>query len=180
MTQTQISIWKPQRTQRNTKTLRTLCPLWLEIILIILSILSKKNRHRSSSATGAGARWRAARPRPTAPSRSILLRPATTTRKSPKASQAHRNHSSLVTRHWPACRVTARNQTLVFWRESDVDTGRRSDASLADKDFTIPAADGEYRLVDVMGTPSAIAAACLPGAVRAQAPAVQSSPQRHT
>ena len=50
-------------------------------------------------------------------------------------------------------------QTIVFWRESDVDTGRGTDARPADKDFAIPASDGNYRIVDVMGTPSEIAGA---------------------
>ncbi len=49
-------------------------------------------------------------------------------------------------------------QTIVFWRESDVDTGRGTDASPADKDFSIPASDGNYRIVDVMGTPSDVVA----------------------
>ena len=49
-------------------------------------------------------------------------------------------------------------QTLVFWRESDVDTGRRADANPADIAFFLPAVDGGYRLVDVMGTPSVVAA----------------------
>ena len=49
-------------------------------------------------------------------------------------------------------------QILAFWRETDVDTGRRADANPADMDFSIAATDGAYRLVDVMGTPSAIAA----------------------
>ncbi|MBR0055808.1 MAG: hypothetical protein IJP66_00625 [Kiritimatiellae bacterium] len=120
-----------------------------------------------------------------APDGTIALDPLTPGYYYAEVSESEPSSSeSLVTCHSSLARLSgdrqAGNQTLVFWRESDVDTGRRSDASLADKDFTIPAADGEYRLVDVMGTPSAIAAACLPGAVRAQAPAVQSSPQRHT
>lgn len=46
-------------------------------------------------------------------------------------------------------------QTLVFWRETDVDAGSRAlPADAADPEFTIPAADGNYRIVDVMGTPS--------------------------
>ena len=46
-------------------------------------------------------------------------------------------------------------QTLVFWRETDVDAGSRAlPADSPDPEFTIPAADGNYRIVDVMGTPS--------------------------
>ena len=71
-------------------------------------------------------------------------------------------HSSLVTRHSSLARLSgdrqAGHQTLAFWRESDVDTGRRADANPADMDFPIAAVDGNYRLVDVMGTPSVIAA----------------------
>ncbi len=70
----------------------------------------------------------------------------------------------------PLCEtIPSAHQTLVFWRESDVDTGRQTDVSPADKDFTIPAADVDYRLVDVMGMPSAIAAA--DGALRLTATA---------
>lgn len=59
----------------------------------------------------------------------------------------------------PLCEtIPSAHQTLVFWRESDVDTGRQTDVSPADKDFTIPAADGDYPLVDVMGTPRNVAA----------------------
>ena len=51
-------------------------------------------------------------------------------------------------------------QTLVYWRETAVDAGSRAlPADAPDPVFSIPAADGNYRIVDVMGTPSKVAAA---------------------
>ncbi len=51
-------------------------------------------------------------------------------------------------------------QTLVFWRETAVDAGSRAlPADAADPEFSIFSADGHYRIVDVMGTPSETTAA---------------------
>ncbi|MBP5545418.1 MAG: hypothetical protein ILM98_15205 [Kiritimatiellae bacterium] len=53
-------------------------------------------------------------------------------------------------------------QTLVFWRETAVDAGdaqKRVPPSAPDPEIAIPAADGNYRIVDVMGTPRDAAAA---------------------
>ena len=51
-------------------------------------------------------------------------------------------------------------QTLVFWRETAVDAGSRAlPADALDPEFSITAANGHYRLVDVMGTPSETTAA---------------------
>ena len=51
-------------------------------------------------------------------------------------------------------------QTLVFWRETAVDAGSRAlPADAPDPEFSIFSADGHYRIVDVMGTPSETTAA---------------------
>ena len=72
-------------------------------------------------------------------------------------------HSSLVTHNSSLARLSddrqAGRQTLVFWRETAVDAESCAlPAEAHDPEFTIPATDGNYRIVDVMGTPSEVAA----------------------
>ena len=65
----------------------------------------------------------------------------------------------------PCETIPGAGQTIVFWRETAVDAGSRAlSAEAPDPEFTVPAADGNYRIVDVMGTPSEIAA--INGALR--------------
>ena len=64
----------------------------------------------------------------------------------------------------PHAAKPGKNQTVLFWSESDMDFASREKPvwrldGLNERDFALPAADGEYTLTDLCGTPSRVAAA---------------------